>query len=366
MQYPPYRGDGFFGRDDLIVDLVGQLRAPNPVYRCLMVEGAPSLGKTWLLRRVAEELRAPTILTQAFVSGPARVCYFDRSDLVNANQAGMPFEESPCAYELLSKLWASTYDLINPQQAAPAPFANKPLPTQLYQIVSSLNPSRAEQQVILVVDGIDEIEVPKLELFERQFAAPLFENVALRLLCSRRAKSTEHRWRELKIKRVEQRLDLPPYDGTDAQLTDLFRMLGAAGSPASLRQLTTAYAWKNPGVNFLLLHAIHQDGKITSATLRECLDLLLTAILLKPLSDQTRRHLGAVVSELWPITDNRVRRREVAEVLAELMPGACDLFIGELQQRGAARVEGIMVSIHADIVELCRELEAKGERYGHP
>ena len=161
MPYPPYRGAGFFGRDDLIVELVRQLRAQAPPYRCLMVEGVSGLGKTWLLRRVAEELRAPTRLTQAFVSGPARVCYFDRDDLVNAYQAGIPFEESPCAYALLAKLWASTYDLIDPQQATPPLFSHEPLPTQLYQIASSLDPSRAEQQVILVVDGIDEIEVLK-------------------------------------------------------------------------------------------------------------------------------------------------------------------------------------------------------------
>jgi len=331
-----------------------------------MVEGVSGLGKTWLLRRVAEELRAPTRLTQAFVSGPARVCYFDRDDLVNAYQAGIPFEESPCAYALLAKLWASTYDLIDPQQATPPLFSHEPLPTQLYQIASSLDPSRAEQQVILVVDGIDEIEVLKLELFERQFVAPLFENGALRLFCSRRAKSTEHRWRELKIKRVEQRLDLPPYDGTNIQLAALSQTLSIAYSLEALHDLTPEYSWQNPGINFLLLDAIHQDGSITSDKLRECLDLLLTAVLLKPLSDRTRRHLGAVVGELWPFAEHRIRRREVADVLVDLMPGECDLFIGELQQRGAARVDGIMVSIHAEIVELCLELEAKGKRYGHP
>lgn len=73
-----------------------------------------------------------------------------------------------------------------------------------------------------------------------------------------------------------------------------------------------------------------------------------------------------MVGELWPFAEHRIRRREVADVLVDLMPGECDLFIGELQQRGAARVDGIMVSIHAEIVELCLELEAKGKRYGHP
>lgn len=365
MKYRDYRDVWFRGRRAQLPAIVDELRSQEPSkYRCITIEGAPSLGKTWFLHRVADDLRAPRGTPPDGGAPEARVCFVRSSDLRPIDDG--PFETSGCAYALLTRLWACIHDLIDPQTPTPPTFTTEPLSTQLNQIQLALKADDPRHRLVLIVDGLDEITVPMLSDFERQFVSVLFESQAVRILCSRRIKSYDHRWRELRIKRAERRHDLEPFDAPEEQINDVLRDLGAGKTFADLKDELQHYSWQNPGVNELLAQFFAHDQTITSEAVICCLDQLLESDLGGEVPAETRQRLGDIVVALWPRAHPEVPRLDIESVLGNLQPSQRDDFLGSLQVRGIIRIEGISIIIPIDIVELCLELKTRGVRYGYP
>src|SRR5215213_4644312 len=58
---PTYDSDGFFGREDIVKSIIERLvdpRADQLRQRAILVEGPACRGKTWLLRRIHEQILA--------------------------------------------------------------------------------------------------------------------------------------------------------------------------------------------------------------------------------------------------------------------------------------------------------------------
>src|SRR5204862_1798346 len=103
--------------------------------------------------------------------------------------------------------------------------------------------------LLIIIDGMDEIDIDTLRLFEFQFVHELFRNPRVRLLASRRINNTTHQWRKPLIKQQNTILTLDPFDSSEEQALYIIRSRGSRLSFQDLHKRMRFYSWLNPGAN---------------------------------------------------------------------------------------------------------------------
>lgn len=361
-------GGGFFGRTRQIQEVIAILSDPVTPDRCLVVEGAPALGKTYFLREIAREIAQRFAPGVDGASPPVRVCFYTSTDLPETLNPEETFAASEVAYQLIARLWACVRDLFGPESPGePPPLTHESLQEQLHKIalkLKELHESGSTQLLVLVLDGLDEISVAMLTQFELEFAGRLFDHHTVRLLSARRVQSTAHRWRLPSIRGAMRIVPLDPFDAPDQQVDAL--LAPRERGYATLHDLLQHYQWTNAGVNYALAQAYLREDTITEVTISAALDLLLTAPLLGSAAPITRQRLGDIVHRLLlPRQRDMVPRYEIDQLFSSLMPYDRQTFLAELFQRGVAFPDGSRVKVHPEIIELCHELQDRNITYGY-
>src|SRR5262249_51100247 len=80
-------------------------------------------------------------------------------------------------------------------------FNKFPLPNLLARLSKQVDGAYPLTLLLLIFDGMDEVDTNVLIAFEREFVAPLFNNTRIRLLSSRRVDSISQRWRDFSTKK---------------------------------------------------------------------------------------------------------------------------------------------------------------------
>jgi hypothetical protein len=394
-----YDSDDFVGREDIVQDIIEMLcgSRENIRSRSFLVDGPAKRGKTWLMRRVEEKLRNGTIavvnnVPQSNHPTQTAVCFFEGRIFANERSYS---EELKC--KLLSHLWIIAHDHISDlptlfDLAQEDTYEQKCEKIRLrffkFEISSLLTEIKTHIKepilFIIIVDGMNEIDVGVLRLFEREFIAPLFRNTQIRLLASRRIDSIEHKWREPIIRlQLDRPLTLEWFNDTECQkqIEHLLAQKSSILSPDDLRQqMKTPYSWGNPGANaFLVERAIQNSNRqqdadratalvshiilISDDDIRDCLKYLMSSLRdPAPIDSVSFERVGRMIADFPEIATKGAPRHRLNQILGGISDSARDEFLGRLQDRGvgAFGTSGNYI-IHADFVELFRELRARME-----
>jgi hypothetical protein len=362
-----YDSVGFFGREDIVRYIIENLADPQADQRrrrAILVEGPASRGKTWLLHRVHEQI-------QANYANQIAVCFFAGGDF-HANDRWASRSE-----QLLRRLLIRLWDVVHhycptlpwPTDIMPehdverfdkiAQLLQGSQPQTLLQLITEKIDEAALPALLIILDGMEEIDADVLKMFEFEFVNELFRNPRVRLLASRRVNNTTHQWRKPFIKQQNNILSLDPFDSPEQQITYLIRAKGAQITFQELKDQMQHYTWLNPGANaFLVDCAIDRATKITSECVQECLTILMQSVReASPINGSEFEYIRRMATLFPEIALQGVARHKLNDVFDHMSDRNRDEFLGQLQGRGIGFFgnSGNYI-LHSDFVELFCEL----------
>jgi hypothetical protein len=381
----PYHYDsaGFVGREDIVTYIIDMLYGyrDNPLKsRGFLVDGPSKRGKTWLMRRIEESLHSDGKALKVVV------CLFEGRDFTGAQSLS---EDLTC--DLLSRLFIVAHNHIS--ELLPLfGITDEDTLEERYEKIRSkyqyFGTARLLAEIrsnikeptlfIIIVDGIDEIHVDVLSSFEKEFIVPLFRNNQVRLLASRRIDSLEHRWREHVVRiRLSEPFILEQFVQKEyqPQIEQLITQKDLNISFEDLcNQMKGFYSWGNPGANAFIVEkmAYNDNNKqmntdqttlISKEDIRDCLIYLMSS----PrdptmIDDLSFERVGQMIMRFPKIAAVGAPRHLLNDLFGGVTDQARDAFLRQLQDRGIGYFDtsGNYI-IHADFVELFRELHARTE-----
>lgn len=385
-----FDNDGFFGRDQFIVRIIDTLTGSGATasYRSILVEGPSQRGKTWLLQKIAHQLEVNLPCEVIVCLFEGRTFPKERAIPAVLTSAGS-FSDGELANRLFSQLWTVVYRCCG---TLPWPTgldqSDPELWGKIQQFLKQYTPSKLIEELhekidqanipilLIILDGMDEVEEQLLKVFEREFMAVLFRNPRVRLLASRRVDSINHRWRTPIIRLQNKFEKLERYDGPEEQPANpQAKQIKHLLSTSSLtfknlqRQMVSAYPWASPGANaFLVRRARAHGGVITDKDIRDCLQYLMRSSrdpnpTDNQIDDQTFDYIARMIKDFPDIDTQGAPRYEINDVLGGMSDKERDAFLGRLQDRGIGNFGNSgNYFIHTDFVELFGELQARKNR----
>lgn len=374
----------FFGRDDVVAAVIGQALDPaadDPGLpaRSQLLEGPARRGKSWVLEGVYDQLSSqPPLQAQPPPPNgpqptyPAVACMFKSQQIpLGDYHAGV------------AAVWDALLPRVPTLARPPAFLPSDPQPQRLQQLraylqqqnpvwtrlvevaVEALEQTSPGLYLVILVDGLDEIDPLKLDAFEFEFLERLFSCPRVRLVATRRSEVITHGWRRTLVKRhtrIKPLTVLPP-QAAEQQVDDLFQRAASRLRFDDLTRLFRAYRWQNPGANAIFVRqALEQERRgqapqIGRAEIDACLLELIQpdnpgdpslAIDLKRLREVAAQHptidVQAIPRRLFNLPLGAVGDRER------------DLWLGRLQRRGIILVaDKDRFQVHEEFVALCRE-----------
>ena len=365
---PEYDSDGFFGRGDIVKSIIETLTNPladQRRQRAILVEGPACRGKTWLLRRIHERILAEH-------TGQIAVGFF-AGDSLDTSKSGQPPQSS---HTVLLKVLVALWDVVHhycPNLPWPSDIRSDNDETRFAKIAQWLQGSQPQtllqlisEQIdavdlpvlLLILDGMEEIDADVLKMFEFEFVQELFRNPRVRLLASRRVSNTTHQWRKPLIKQQNNPIVLEPFKSPEQQIEYLIQVKGASISFTDLKARMKYYTWMKPGANaFLFNCALDGIQHLSTACIRECLEyLMLSTRDAQPIDDLAFEYIRQMATLFSGIDVQGVARHKLNSVFGMSDRGR-DEFLGQLQGRGIGYFgNGGNYILHSDFVELLREL----------
>lgn len=364
--------DNFVDREEISDAVVERLLLKTTKQRSIIIQGAGQSGKTCLLSKIQHLLsinRQKTIVIKII------------SDDLNKQHTHI----DALFYLLLERVWKVVEEaLINVATPPGSPIFNRSLDElirysgnigiALNYLAEELSKIKPPLYLIILFDGVEEIDHELLEQFERDFLAPLFKQTFVRIATTSRAvaegsaKSPWHTW-------MKQRTDLLRLNDFDhdplldrgyhivamKQFTQLQarKVIGDELSFEEVRSQLRHYRWNNIGVNATLMRAAALvGGQITTPALDDCLNTLLQNAKREPLSALNVDYLWTLVKR-FPTLEDGLDIAQINSCL-EMEDIARNDFMGKLAQGGQAWFKERMLYINPEIATLMRDRLERG------
>ena len=378
-QNDEYDPEGFFGRDDLVEHIIKTLADPQAEQqrsRAMLVQGPASRGKTWLLCRVHEWLsdsaRYRPLLAEKGVDRLA-VCFFKGDDFQSHERAYPDEQVQELIHHLLAMLWEALHahcpGLPWPRNIQ----TDKPserragildmLKGSHHQTLQNLITAQIDQVelpvLIIILDGMEEIDPGLLKNFEFEFLHELFRNPRLRLLASRRVDSPAYVWRKPLIKLQNKVFPLTPFQSSDEQIAHLIGPEKPQSDVEAIKDQMKMYTWGNPGANAFLVDCARKNGdQIAEECIQTCLEhLMRSAGQSEPIDPRYFDYVRQMATQFYGIHSQGIGRDKLNQVLGGASDHDRDTILGHLQSRGIGYFgkSGNYV-LHPEFVELFQEL----------
>lgn len=368
-EHQAYESAGFFGREDIVARIIDVLRDPQADQlrqRAVLVEGPAGRGKTWLLCRIHEQLQSDVA-----------VCFFKGTDFAPRHIEWSEQAIEELTRQLLARLldvvhaycptlpWPrdTAHDTDTERLAKIVQLLGQWQPQNLLQLISATIDADKLPILLIILDGMEEIEAEILKIFEFKFVHELFRNPRVRLLASRRIKSITHQWKRPLIKQQKKDIVLDMFDSPEDQIAYLFQTKGATEAPSvEFKQQMTTYTWFNPGANAQLVGcAMANNNLITHDCIRACLIELMQSV--RDPSSITAiefEYIYRMATQFADIDTVGVARHLLNSVFDDVNDKKRDEFLGYLQSRGIGFFgESGSYILHSDFVQLFRELHSR-------